>query len=119
MLNRKKLVLELLILAVAVRFRLALSSIARTRTHRAHAKSAFAFARGFYFRGLCGFPGVARFGVSLQILAWAPRPQAEEEYAKFVQATGFDYERDLDRMGVSFSGSAQSPKNDGGGGRAI
>jgi hypothetical protein len=27
-----------------------------------------------------------------------------------VQATGFDYERDLDRVGVSFSGSAQSPK---------
>ena len=45
-----------------------------------------------------------------QILAWAPRSQTEEEYAKFVQATGFDYERDLDRVGVSFSGSAQSPK---------
>src|SRR5258707_14712038 len=45
-----------------------------------------------------------------QILAWAPRPQTEEEYAKFVQATGFDYERDLDRVGVSFSGSAQGPK---------
>jgi hypothetical protein len=48
-----------------------------------------------------------------QILAWAPRPQTEEEYAKFVQATGFDYERDLDRVGVSFSGSAQSPKTMG------
>ncbi|HXH67611.1 MAG TPA: hypothetical protein VNH19_23500 [Candidatus Limnocylindrales bacterium] len=45
-----------------------------------------------------------------QILSWAPRPQTEEEYAKFVQATGFDYERDLDRVGFSFSGSAQSPK---------
>ena len=45
-----------------------------------------------------------------QILAWAPQPQTEEEYEKFVQATGFDYERDLDRLGVSFSGSAQSPK---------
>jgi hypothetical protein len=45
-----------------------------------------------------------------QILALAPRPQTEEEYAKFVQATGFDYERDLDRVGVSFGGSAQSPK---------
>jgi len=45
-----------------------------------------------------------------QILALAPRPEAEEEYAKFVQATGFDYERDLDRVGVSFGGSAQSPK---------
>ena len=45
-----------------------------------------------------------------QILTLAPRPQTEEEYGKFVQATGFDYERDLDRVGVSFSGSAQSPK---------
>ena len=45
-----------------------------------------------------------------QILSWAPRPQTEEEYGKFVQATGFDYERDLDRVGISFSGSAQSPK---------
>ncbi|HET6930638.1 MAG TPA: hypothetical protein VFI45_09990 [Candidatus Acidoferrum sp.] len=45
-----------------------------------------------------------------QILSWAPQPQAEEEYKKFVEATGFDYERDLDRVGFSFSGSAQSPK---------
>jgi hypothetical protein len=45
-----------------------------------------------------------------QILAWAPRPQMEEEYGKFVQATGFDYERDLGRVGIAFSGSAQSPK---------
>jgi hypothetical protein len=45
-----------------------------------------------------------------QILSWAPRPQTEEEYGKFVQVTGFDYERDLDRVGISFSGSAQGPK---------
>ena len=45
-----------------------------------------------------------------QILAWAPRPQMEEEYGKFVQATGFDYERDLGRVGIAFSGSAQNPK---------
>jgi hypothetical protein len=45
-----------------------------------------------------------------QILAWTPRPQTEDEYAKFVQATGFDYERDLDRVGISFSGTSQSPK---------
>jgi len=48
-----------------------------------------------------------------QILAWVPRPQMEEEYGKFVQATGFDYERDLDRVAISFSGSAQSPKTMG------
>jgi hypothetical protein len=45
-----------------------------------------------------------------QILSLAPRPQMEEEYGKFVQATGFDYERDLERVGISFSGSAQNPK---------
>jgi hypothetical protein len=45
-----------------------------------------------------------------QLLAWAPRPQMEEEYGKFVQATGFDYERDLGRVGIAFSGSAPSPK---------
>src|SRR5271165_2855748 len=45
-----------------------------------------------------------------QILAWAPHPPPEDEYTKFVQATGFDYERDLDRVGVSFSGTAENPK---------
>lgn len=45
-----------------------------------------------------------------QILAWAPRPAADEEYTKFVQATGFDYERDLDRMALSFGGAPQNPK---------
>jgi hypothetical protein len=45
-----------------------------------------------------------------QILAWAPRPAADEEYTKFVQATGFDYERDLDRLAISFSGTPQNPK---------
>jgi hypothetical protein len=48
-----------------------------------------------------------------QILAWAPRPQTEDEYAKFMQATGFDFEKDLDRVGISFSGPAQSPKTMG------
>jgi hypothetical protein len=45
-----------------------------------------------------------------QLLAWAPAPSVDEEYAKFVQATGFDYERDLDRVGISLSGTAQHPK---------
>ncbi len=45
-----------------------------------------------------------------QILAWAPRPAADEEYTKFVQTTGFDYERDLDRIAISFSGTPQNPK---------
>jgi hypothetical protein len=45
-----------------------------------------------------------------QLLAWAPAPPPDEEYAKFVQATGFDYERDLDRVAIAFSGTAQNPK---------
>jgi len=45
-----------------------------------------------------------------QILARAPQPAQEEEYAKFVRATGFDYERDLDRVAIAFSGTPQSPK---------
>ena len=46
----------------------------------------------------------------VKILAWVPKPPAEEEYTKFVQATGFDYERDLDRVGISFGGTPQNPK---------
>jgi hypothetical protein len=45
-----------------------------------------------------------------EIVAWAPQPPPDEEYTKFVQATGFDYERDLDRVGIGFSGTPQSPK---------
>jgi len=33
---------------------------------------------------------------------WAPQPQQlDAEYAKFLQDTGFDYERDLDRIAVA------------------
>jgi len=45
-----------------------------------------------------------------KLLAWAPQPPTDEEYAKFVQATGFDYERDLDRVVIAFSGTPQNPK---------
>ncbi len=37
-----------------------------------------------------------------QLMAWAPSLPVEEEYAKFVQATGFNYERDLDRVAMAF-----------------
>jgi hypothetical protein len=37
-----------------------------------------------------------------QLLAWAPSLEVEEEYVKFVQATGFNYERDLDRVALAF-----------------
>ena len=36
------------------------------------------------------------------LLAWAPKPDADPEYRQFVRDTGFDYERDLDRLAVAF-----------------
>jgi len=36
-----------------------------------------------------------------QLYAWAPKPQADEDYAQFVKETGFDYERDLARIAVA------------------
>jgi hypothetical protein len=35
------------------------------------------------------------------LYAWAPRPQADEDYAQFQQATGFNFERDLDRVCIA------------------
>jgi len=32
---------------------------------------------------------------------WAPQPQADPDYSQFVKDTGFDYERDLDRLAVA------------------
>jgi len=96
--------------------------------------SALLLAAWFYFRGasndpermreelLVRLPGDSTSVVYLdlselrtsaflaKILAWAPKPPADEEYTKFVQATGFDYERDLDRVGISFGGTPQNPR---------
>ena len=41
-----------------------------------------------------------------QLFAWAPRSAPDEDYAQFVQATGFHYERDLDRVAVAVSRAA-------------
>ncbi len=38
-----------------------------------------------------------------QLLAWAPTPAPDADYAQFVQATGFAYERDLDRLAIAIS----------------
>src|SRR2546428_13166143 len=32
----------------------------------------------------------------------APRPQADADYTRFLKETGFDYERDLDRIAIAF-----------------
>jgi hypothetical protein len=44
-----------------------------------------------------------------QLFAWAPRPALEEDYAQFVKATGFNYEKDLDRFAVAFSQQSKEP----------
>jgi hypothetical protein len=36
-----------------------------------------------------------------KLYAWAPKPQADADYAQFLKETGFDYERDLDRMAIA------------------
>jgi len=36
-----------------------------------------------------------------KLYAWAPKPQADAEYAQFVKETGFDYERDLQRITIA------------------
>jgi hypothetical protein len=36
-----------------------------------------------------------------KLFAWAPKPEADAEYARFLQDTGFNYERDLDRVAFS------------------
>jgi hypothetical protein len=38
-----------------------------------------------------------------QLLAWAPHAPVDDEYAQFVQASGFNYERDLDRVTMAFA----------------
>jgi hypothetical protein len=43
----------------------------------------------------------------VQLFAWAPKPQADPDYAQFVKETGFDYERDLDRIAIAFVKHAQ------------
>ena len=36
-----------------------------------------------------------------ELYAWAPKPQADADYAQFLKETGFDYERDLDRIAIA------------------
>jgi hypothetical protein len=36
-----------------------------------------------------------------QLLAWAPKPLADADYTQFLHDTGFDYERDLQRVAIA------------------
>ena len=44
-----------------------------------------------------------------QLLSWAPKVTPDSDYSQFVQATGFDYERDLHRIALAFNRQARSP----------
>jgi len=44
-----------------------------------------------------------------QLFAWAPRPAPDADYAEFMQATGFNYERDLDRVALGVFRTAELP----------
>ena len=45
-----------------------------------------------------------------KLLSWAPQPAEDSEYAQFVRDTGFNYERDLDKLFLAISnhGTASS-----------
>jgi hypothetical protein len=43
-----------------------------------------------------------------QLLALAPQQSPDSDYAQFMQATGFNYERDLDRVAISLDRQPQS-----------
>ena len=42
-----------------------------------------------------------------QLFAWAPQPEPDEDYARFLDETGFHYERDLDRLAIAFQKAGQ------------
>jgi hypothetical protein len=44
-----------------------------------------------------------------KLFAWAPQPQADADYARFVQETGFDYARDLRRIAFSAAQRGSQP----------
>ena len=44
-----------------------------------------------------------------KLFAWAPKPQADPEYTRFVAQTGFNYEHDLDRVAFSAATRGSQP----------
>jgi hypothetical protein len=47
------------------------------------------------------FAELRRSPFAAEIYAWAPRPDVDADYAQFLRETGFDYERDLNRVAVA------------------
>jgi hypothetical protein len=44
----------------------------------------------------------------VQLFRWAPQPAPDSDYAQFLEATGFNYERDLDRLAVAVNRQPQN-----------
>ena len=47
------------------------------------------------------FGGLRQAPIIAKLYAWAPKPQADAEYVQFVKETGFDFERDLERIAIA------------------
>jgi hypothetical protein len=43
-----------------------------------------------------------------QLFRWAPQPTPDSDYAQFLEATGFNYENDLDRLAVAINRQSQN-----------
>jgi hypothetical protein len=52
------------------------------------------------------FTSLRQSPFAAQLYSWAPRTQIDPDYAQFLHDTGFDYERDLDRIAVAMIGHA-------------
>src|SRR2546422_2559328 len=44
-----------------------------------------------------------------RLYAWASKPQADADYAQFLKETGFDFERDLERITIAVEKRGQDP----------
>src|SRR6267143_2070034 len=44
-----------------------------------------------------------------KLYAWATKPQADADYAQFLKETGFDFERDLERITIAVEKRGQDP----------
>jgi len=54
------------------------------------------------------FGSLRQAPILAQLHAWAPKPQAEADYAQFVKETGFDFERDLERIAIAVEKRGQN-----------
>lgn len=56
------------------------------------------------------FTDLRRAPFAAEFYNWIPKNQVDSEYAHFLRDTGFDYERDLDRIAIAYIKAAQDSK---------